>query len=156
MIKFSQAQSHAVESVRHSMRPVRNFWQLALRDSSEIQPNIRSIRARVAMFGDAANLPQYQWVQLSFPNSSQSIISESYIADFGHTRGEFDLVVVMGNDPRRLRQLMRLYRPLLSSRPKIAVMQSSNPRDRAMLLNCGFDDVFDTKMAIPVVSHMVV
>ncbi|WP_298290103.1 hypothetical protein [Novosphingobium sp.] len=120
-----------------------------LYNTSEAQPNIREIRARIAMFGDAANLPQFQWGELAFPNSSASFISESYIADFGNGRGEFDAVVVMGNDPRRLRQLMRLYRPLLRSRPKIAVLQVSNPRDRAMLLNSGYDDVFEPKMPVP-------
>lgn len=101
------------------------------------------------MFGDVANLPQFQWGELAFPNSSASLISESYIADFGNVRGEFDVVVVMGNDPRRLQRLMRLYRPLLRSRPKIAVLQVSNPRDRASLLNSGYDDVFEPKMPLP-------
>lgn len=101
------------------------------------------------MFGDAANLPLFQWGELAFPNSIVSFISESYIADFGNGRGEFDLVVVMGHDPRRLRQLMRLYRPLLRSRPKIAVLQVSNPRDRVLLLNSGYDDVFEPKMPVP-------
>ncbi|MFY7836874.1 MAG: hypothetical protein ACOVQ0_11415 [Novosphingobium sp.] len=111
--------------------------------------NVRDIRARAALFGDGNNLPQLNWMELCFPNQTFTAVSESYIADISPAGNDFDILVVAGNDMRRLRQLLRLYRPLLHSKPKIAVMPATTPRERAALLNAGFDEVCDPRMPIP-------
>ena len=111
--------------------------------------NARSMRAQVAVFGDLSALPQCDWVQLAFPNNSVTSISESYIAALAPSQSEFDLVIVVGSDPRRMRHLLRFYRMALTSRPKIALLQAATPPDRTMLLNAGFDEVCDLRMPIP-------
>lgn len=111
--------------------------------------NVRNIRARAALFGDGNNLPQLNWMELAFPNQTSTAVSESYIADISPAANDFDILLVTGNDVRRLRQLLRLYRPLLHSKAKIAIMPATTPRERASLLNAGFDEVCDPRMPIP-------
>lgn len=117
--------------------------------NTAINLNVRAIRTRIATFGDVAHLPQAKWIEIAYPNNTLTGVSESYITDICPSRSDFDLLVVTGNDVRRVRQLLRLYRPILRRKPKIAVLQSSSPRDRAILLNAGFDDVMDPRMPVP-------
>lgn len=133
-------------SVRAPLRQQRRFPD---ETSNGRFSNVRAINARVASFGDSSSLPQLHWLQFVFPDQSVRTISESYIADISPSQSDYDVLVIVGNDVRRIRHLLRLYRPLLNAKPKIAVMQQSLPRDRATLLNAGFDEVLDPRMKVP-------
>ncbi|MCX7283728.1 MAG: hypothetical protein NTX28_06750 [Novosphingobium sp.] len=137
------------ESIRESLRG-RYFTNQMIEPEAHSPPvNVRSIRTRVAYFGDTDTLPQLSWIELAFPNSVLSLISETYIADITPSRSDYDLLVVAGKDARRLSRLYRFYKPALQNKPTLAVLDTSTPRERTALLNCGFDDVCDPRTPIP-------
>ncbi|MBF9150749.1 hypothetical protein [Novosphingobium jiangmenense] len=109
---------------------------------------VRNLVARIATFGSPSVIQQTEWLQFVFPQQSVRSVSESYIADISPTRSDYDVLAVAGNDIRRVRQLLRIYLPLPSAKPKFAILGATSPRDRATLLNAGFDDVFDARMSV--------
>lgn len=123
-----------------------------LRQASELEAswtNVRGLSARIALFGDNASATLLDWLGLAFPNNSVRHISESYIADVSPRDSSYNVVVVAGREARRIRQIVKLYRPALNSIPKIAMLNAAMPRERAGLLNAGFDDVFELRMTVP-------
>lgn len=122
----------------------------------DIPRNVRNLVARIAIFGDTSTLPQIDWLQFVLPEQSIRPVSESYIADISPSKSDYDVLAIAGNDIRRVRYLLRIYRPLLSAKPKFAILQSTLPRDRAFLLNAGFDDVFDPRMPVPEAQARIV
>lgn len=108
---------------------------------------ITTLDARVVVFGNCKP-DNLKWLEQVLPNCSYRTVSESYTADVSPARSDYDVLVVAGNDVKRLRQFIRIYRPLLNSKPKLALISGALPKDRALLLNAGFDDVFDPRMAV--------
>lgn len=103
------------------------------------------LNARVALIGNCK--PDYMaWIEQVLPNSSARTVSESYMADVSPARSDYDLLVAAASDVKRIKQFLKIYRPLLNAKPKIALTSESMPKDRVSLLNAGFDDVFDTRM----------
>lgn len=109
---------------------------------------VKALDARVVVFGNCKS-DNLMWLEQVLPSCSYRTVSESYTADVSPARSDYDVLVVAGNDVKRLRQFIRIYRPLLNSKPKLALISGALPRDRALLLNAGFDDVFDPRMAVP-------
>lgn len=60
-------------------------------------------------------------------------------------REPFSILVVSGNDTERIVRFIRTNLPILNSVPKICITYSIGPKDRAKLLNAGFDDVITAK-----------
>lgn len=118
----------------------------------ELKPNwadVRALSARIALFGDSASTPLTDWIGHTFPSHSICHISESYIADVSPRNSSFDLLVVAGREVRRVRQILKFYGPALNCVPKIAMLHVTMPKERAALLNSGFDDVFELRMKVP-------
>lgn len=57
---------------------------------------------------------------------------------------DYETLIIGGNDPVRAARFLRLNRPILASKVKIALMHGSLASKRARALNAGFDDVFDS------------
>lgn len=57
---------------------------------------------------------------------------------------DYETLIIGGNDPVRAARFLRINRPILASKVKIALMYGSLASKRAKLLNAGFDDVFDS------------
>lgn len=106
-------------------------------------------RVRVAHFGDTFPSDLDRWLRAVGHEFDLRKISDDYIADTSSRNGGFDVLLVCGSDPIRLRKFLRFYKPALAGKVKIALLQSTKPRGRARLLNSGFDDVFDLKMPAP-------
>lgn len=105
----------------------------------------RVLDARVALIGNC-KLDYTPWIEAVLPNCSLRPVSESYTADVSPARADYDLLVAAGSDVKRIKQFLKIYRPLLNAKPKIVLTSDSMPKDRASLLNAGFDDVLDTRM----------
>lgn len=101
--------------------------------------------AMIAYFNDRGVRSQLDWLDGLLPNTFAGRISESYIAPVANRY--FRILVVCGNDPKRLIKLLRCYRNLVGRKLCIAMTQRSLPADRGKLLNAGFDDVFDLRMS---------
>lgn len=54
----------------------------------------------------------------------------------------YNTVIVSGTDPVRICKLMRINRPLLRAKAKIARLRTASPENRAKMLSVGYDDVF--------------
>jgi DNA-binding response OmpR family regulator len=63
--------------------------------------------------------------------------------------GDYEILLIGGNDPLRMGRYLRANRFLLNPVAKIAVMHGSTPPRRARLLNAGFDDVIDSAKMAP-------
>lgn len=57
---------------------------------------------------------------------------------------DYEILIIGGNDPVRTARFLRVNRPILARKVKIALMHGSLAGKRAKALNAGFDDVFDS------------
>ena len=57
---------------------------------------------------------------------------------------DYEILIIGGNDPVRTARFLRVNRPILARKVKIALMHGSLASKRAKALNAGFDDVFDS------------
>jgi DNA-binding response OmpR family regulator len=57
---------------------------------------------------------------------------------------DYETLIIGGNDPVRAARFLRINRPILARKVKIALMHGSLAGKRAKALNAGFDDVFDS------------
>jgi len=57
---------------------------------------------------------------------------------------DYEILIIGGNDPVRAARFLRINRPILARKVKIALMHGSLAGKRAKALNAGFDDVFDS------------
>lgn len=111
--------------------------------------DIKNIAARVAVIGDVSAQGTLSWLQFIAPNQKICTVSESYVGAITSAREEYDILIAVGNDMRRLQRLIRLYQPALTKKPKIAILIGGMPSDRSKLLNSGYDDVFDQRTPVP-------
>lgn len=104
---------------------------------------------RVAIVGEAGSTELLIWSELLQHDISVCRASENYIADIAPSRFDYDVLLIAGSDPKRIKRLLRCYAPALARRPKVALTKGNSPSERASLLRAGFDDVFDTRMPMP-------
>lgn len=105
------------------------------------------VAARILHFGNGAP-PMEVACATTFCETAQVFrIADDYTAYTDDGRQAYSVIFVVGNDPVRIRKFMRIYRPLLKGKAKIALLRDARPRVRAQILNVGFDDVFDVGMS---------
>ncbi|MFA7584932.1 MAG: winged helix-turn-helix domain-containing protein [Novosphingobium sp.] len=104
------------------------------------------IAVRAIYLQDKSVAERSQWVQDVFPDTAEYKYKEDDTSILSHYRENFETVVVHGDDARRMARILKVNRAITRSKVNIAVMAKSMPPDRAILLNGGFDDVFDMRM----------
>lgn len=104
---------------------------------------------RMALVGEASSSALLVWSELLHRDLAICRASENYLADISPQRFFYDVLIIAGNDTKRIKRLLRYYAPALALKPKIALARTSSPAERAALLRAGFDDVFDTRMPLP-------
>lgn len=104
---------------------------------------------RMAIIGEAGSSTLLIWSELLHNDISVCRTSENYLADISPNRFDYDVLIIAGNDSKRIKRLLRYYAAALALKPKIALTRMSSPSERATLLRAGFDDVFETRMPIP-------
>lgn len=69
-----------------------------------------------------------------------------YTSTFSLSRSihDYDVLILGGADALRLSKYLRENQKLIIPRIKIAVMNGTDPRRRALIINAGFDDVLDS------------
>ncbi|MBF9150594.1 winged helix-turn-helix domain-containing protein [Novosphingobium jiangmenense] len=107
------------------------------------------IVVRMALVGEASSSALLVWSELLHRDIAICRASENYLADISPQRFFYDVLIIAGNDTKRIKRLLRYYAPALALKPKIALARTSSPSERAALLRAGFDDVFDTRMPMP-------
>ena len=86
------------------------------------------------------------WLTALFPMMEHRPFDHDDTSLFSTHAGDFDILLFHGDDERRMSKAIRPYEAVLRSKAKIAFMSRSTPVARAVLLNAGFDDVFDSRM----------
>lgn len=109
--------------------------------SAAFADELDAAQIRIVKVGETVVQEAFLWWPLAFPNCQLCACSESYIANISPSRDPYDVLLVAGSDAKRLVKLLRCYLPVLGLVPKIAALEKSTPRERARLLNAGFDDV---------------
>jgi DNA-binding response OmpR family regulator len=117
-------------------------------DAANDEPD-PELAVRLALVGETNASNLLIWSELLQREIDICRASENYLADISPNRFEYDLLIIAGNDPKRVKRLLRCYAPAIAWKPKVALVRSSNPRERASLLRSGFDDVFEPRMPIP-------
>lgn len=113
------------------------------------QDYIRS-RIRYINMNDASSQIRDVWIErclnkyetLDFGKKADIILSSA--------RSEYDIILMGGEDARRMSDFMKSNIDLISMKPKIAICANSSPARRAKIIMSGFDDVMDTQRTQPV------
>jgi len=103
-------------------------------------------RIRCICLRDRTMAERKAWLSGLFPMMEQRPFDHDDTSLFSTHAGDFDILLFHGDDERRMSKAIRPYDAVLRSKAKIAFMSRSTPAARAVLLNAGFDDVFDSRM----------
>lgn len=103
----------------------------------------RAWHARILHFGNGTPPAEVTCVEALCETLQVFRIADNYTAYVDDSRLAYSVLFVVGSDAVRIRKFMRIYRPLLKDKAKIAFLRDTRPRARAQILNVGFDDVFD-------------
>lgn len=106
----------------------------------------QAVTARILYFGNGGPPPEAAIVREFAPTDQLYGISDDYITYIDDSRTFYNTLIVIGSDLVRIRKFMRMYRPLLMTKAKIALMRDARPSTRAQMLNIGFDDVIDLEI----------
>lgn len=103
-------------------------------------------RIRCICLRDRTLAERTGWLSGLFPLMKHRPFDHDNTALFSTHAGDFDILLFHGDDESRMSKAIRPYDAVLRSKARIAFMSRSTPAGRAMLLNAGFDDVFDSRM----------
>lgn len=84
------------------------------------------------------------WLRATFGTFEHHAFVDLETRFLSIAESDYETLIIGGNDPVRAARFLRLNRPILASKVKIALMHGSLASKRAKLLNAGFDDVFDS------------
>lgn len=88
---------------------------------------------RMAIIGEAGSSTLLIWSELLHNDISVCRTSENYLADISPNRFDYDVLIIAGNDSKRIKRLLRYYAAALALKPKIALTRMSSPSERATL-----------------------
>lgn len=89
------------------------------------------------------------WLQGAFDAVEQHTFVDLETRFLSIAEDDYETLIIGGNDPVRAARFLRINRPILARKVKIALMHGSLASKRAKALNAGFDDVFDSARMSP-------
>lgn len=89
------------------------------------------------------------WLQSAFDTVEQHTFVDLETRFLSIAEEDYETLIIGGNDPVRAARFLRINRPILARKVKIALMHGSLASKRAKALNAGFDDVFDSARMSP-------
>lgn len=93
------------------------------------------------------------WLNAAFSAVEQHTFVDLETRPLSIADHNYDTLILGGNDPVRAARFLRINRPILAHKVKIALMHGSLAGKRAKALNAGFDDVFDSARMSPDEAH---
>lgn len=108
------------------------------------------LRVRYVSFGDSRRYERAPYIEEIFENFDRFQYSEIDFSYLSRANSGFDALVVGGGDAARIAKLMRASLPALKQQAKIALLNDSNARRRALVLQSGFDEVIDICKTPPI------
>lgn len=89
------------------------------------------------------------WLRSAFDLVEQHTFVDLETRFLSIAEEDYETLIIGGNDPVRAARFLRINRPILARKVKIALMHGSLASKRAKALNAGFDDVFDSARMSP-------
>lgn len=89
------------------------------------------------------------WLRSAFDKVEQHTFVDLETRFLSIAEQDYEALIIGGNDPVRMARFLRINRPILARKVKIALMHGSLASKRAKALNAGFDDVFDSARMSP-------
>jgi len=103
---------------------------------------------RVVEIPDRARVARHQWLSQFLRWGQHYIHSHNSVDFLSQSTGAFDILLISGNDIRRLLAIVKQAREALPSKAVIPVLSHSTMKDCCALLNRGADDVLHCEMPI--------
>ncbi len=110
---------------------------------------LADIHIRYLCLNDASRYERDSWLHKTFTDYSEYNYSEGDTSFLSAASQDYDVLIVGGNDSRRIARLVRTNEAILRNRLKISLVSGSNAQRRSQLLLAGFDDVFDIDKIAP-------
>lgn len=104
---------------------------------------------RYLSFNDPSKALRDAWMTLTFGGHDSHAFVEGATSHLSVATSDFDVLVVGGNDVRRMVRSVRGNDAILARRVKVALVGGGNAQRRAQLITAGFDDVFDAERMHP-------
>ena len=111
--------------------------------------NARAGYIRYLSMNDLHREPRDVWLQNAFETFEQHTFVDLETRFLSIAEQDYETLIIGGNDPVRAARFLRINRPILARKVKIALMHGSLASKRAKALNAGFDDVFDRPACPP-------
>ena len=111
--------------------------------------NARAGYIRYLSMNDLHREPRDVWLQNAFETFEQHTFVDLETRFLSIAEQDYETLIIGGNDPVRAARFLRINRPILARKVKIALMHGSLASKRAKALNAGFDDVFDSARMSP-------
>lgn len=110
---------------------------------------ISHLKVRYLTLNDQYSLIRKRWIQDVFSNYSEFDYSENATNFISIADDDFDVIIIGGDDIRRVNKILKMNQAIINRRLKISVMARSNAQRRAQVLSAGFDDVMDIVRVAP-------
>lgn len=107
------------------------------------------IRATFVSYHDRCEKERLDWVERVFPGYFPFDIARIDQLFSPVNQSRFDVMIVGANDAVRVTKMLRAHAGVMPNKPKILLVKSMSPSDRASALMAGFDDVIDYGRATP-------
>ncbi len=140
----------------HTGLPITTHMQLeaslpSLASLSDDRPfmQLASCQIRYLTMNDLHREVRDLWLQSAFETFEQHTFVDLDTRFLSIAEQDYETLIIGGNDPVRAARFLRINRPILARKVKIALMHGSLAGKRAKALNAGFDDVFDSARMSP-------
>lgn len=106
--------------------------------------HVRPPQIRYLSMNDLHREARDAWLQSAFPSFEHYTFVDLETRFLSVAEQDYEVLIIGGNDPVRAARFLRINRPILARKVKVALMHGSLASKRAKALNAGFDDVFDS------------
>lgn len=142
--------------VPHARLPIVALMQLeaplpSLASHSDNRPSMQLAHSQIRYLtmNDLHREARDAWLKSAFDGVEQHTFVDLETRFLSIAEQDYETLIIGGNDPVRAARFLRINRPILARKVKIALMHGSLASKRAKALNAGFDDVFDSARMSP-------
>jgi len=108
------------------------------------------MQTRYLALNDPYSTARLAWLGAVFENFEVHAYASEDTRFISTAYADFDVLVIGGNDHKRIAPVYRRFRPILRRKAVVALMRGSTPQKRARLILAGFDDVMDIERTPPI------
>lgn len=141
--------SHSGLLIADPMQPEAYLPRSASLSDDRYLMQIRPGAIRYLSMNDLHREERDSWLRIAFESIEEHTFVDLETRFLSIAEQDYETLIIGGNDPVRAARFLRINRPILARKVKIALMHGSLASKRAKALNAGFDDVFDSARMSP-------